>query len=168
MTGQIKNRDSQHLMKLIHHLVPNGMEKITVVHMMPCLQFYSVYGCQSPRSGKHIQEFQSISFYIAWWIPKISEWSSVAAFLEHGKLVFDKVEDIKNQGVTYRAKKDGPTIIWIISSLKSGQKTGFVAGQLSGHIIFSPIGNPLVFRVFYTVRYFGNFIYFTSHAISIS
>ena len=28
--------------------------------------------------------------------------------------------------------------------------------------------NPLVLRVFYTLRYFDNFIYFTSHAISIS
>ena len=41
-------------MGMMHHLAPNGMEKITVVHMMLCLQFYSVYGCQSPRSGKYI------------------------------------------------------------------------------------------------------------------
>jgi hypothetical protein len=37
---------------MMHHLALNGMEKITVVHMMLCLQFYSVYGRQSQRSGK--------------------------------------------------------------------------------------------------------------------
>ena len=49
---QIKNKDSQHLVRMMHHLALNGMENITVVHMMLCLQFYSVYGYQSPRSGE--------------------------------------------------------------------------------------------------------------------
>ena len=49
-----KNKHSQHLMRMMHHPALNGMEKITVVHMMLCLQFYSVYGYQSPRSGKKI------------------------------------------------------------------------------------------------------------------
>ena len=49
-----KNKDSQYLMRMMHHLALNGMENITVVHMMLCLQFYSVYGYQSPRSGKKI------------------------------------------------------------------------------------------------------------------
>jgi hypothetical protein len=29
--------------------------------------------------------------------------------------IFDKVEHIKNQGVTYWAEKNGLTVIWIIS-----------------------------------------------------
>jgi hypothetical protein len=29
--------------------------------------------------------------------------------------IFDEVEDIENQGVTYQAEKNGPTVIWIIS-----------------------------------------------------
>jgi len=50
---------------MMHHLAPNGMEKITVVHMMLCLQFYSVYGCQAQEVEKNIQGVQSVSFYIA-------------------------------------------------------------------------------------------------------
>ena len=52
--GKKKNKDSQDLMKMIHHLAANGMEIIMVVHMMPHSQFCSIYGCQSPRSGKKI------------------------------------------------------------------------------------------------------------------
>src|ERR1700688_889519 len=52
LMGQGKNRNSQHLMKMMHHLAVNGMEIITVVHMMPYLQFCSIYGCQTLRSGK--------------------------------------------------------------------------------------------------------------------
>jgi hypothetical protein len=29
--------------------------------------------------------------------------------------IFDKVEHIKTQGITYWAEKNGPTFIWIIS-----------------------------------------------------
>jgi hypothetical protein len=29
--------------------------------------------------------------------------------------IFENVENIKDQGVTYWAKKNGPTVIWIIS-----------------------------------------------------
>ena len=52
MIDQRRRKNLQHLMKMMHHLVLNGMEKITVVHMILCLQFYPVYGYQSPRSGK--------------------------------------------------------------------------------------------------------------------
>ena len=42
MIDQRNNKHSQHLMRMMHHPALNGMEKITVVHMMLCLQFYSV------------------------------------------------------------------------------------------------------------------------------
>ena len=51
-TSKGKNRNSQHWMKMMHRLAANWMEIITVVHMMPYLQFCSIYGCQTLRSGK--------------------------------------------------------------------------------------------------------------------
>ena len=41
---------------LMYHLAASGMEIITVVHMMPYLLFYSIYGCQTLRSGKSFFE----------------------------------------------------------------------------------------------------------------
>ena len=52
LLDQGKNRKSQHLMKMGHHLAANGMEIIIAVHMMPYLQFCLTYGCQTLRSGK--------------------------------------------------------------------------------------------------------------------
>jgi len=62
---QEKNKNSHHLMKMkmIHHQAANNMEKITVVHMMPYLQFCSIYGCQSLKSGK--KEFKDSNQYLS-------------------------------------------------------------------------------------------------------
>src|ERR1700683_928587 len=41
-------------MKMMHHLAANGMEIITALHMMLYLQFCSIYGCQTLKSGEKI------------------------------------------------------------------------------------------------------------------
>jgi hypothetical protein len=51
---------------------------------------------------------------------------SVGSKIDKITKIFDKVEDIKNQGVTYWAEKNGPMVIQIISGLKKQSKKRFL------------------------------------------
>jgi hypothetical protein len=62
---QTKNKNSQDLMKMIHHLALNGMKIIIIVPMMLYLQFCSTYGQQTQKKWEKIiiPRLRSISFY---------------------------------------------------------------------------------------------------------
>jgi hypothetical protein len=62
LMNQIKNRNSQHLVKMMHYLAANGMEITTVVHM-PIYKFVQYMGVKAQEVEENIQRFQSVSVY---------------------------------------------------------------------------------------------------------
>jgi hypothetical protein len=84
--------------------------------------------------------------------------------------IFYSVEHPKSRGgVTYWTEKNIPLFVKIIDQL---QKPVFWPLCLTTKhpdncwpILFGPISDPLVFNVFYLVKYSSDFIYFISHNI---
>src|ERR1700722_17631905 len=59
LMDQEKNRNSQHLIMMMYHLAANGMEIITVVHMMPYLQIWQSNPKKWKKNFKDSNEYLS-------------------------------------------------------------------------------------------------------------